>query len=204
MLELILVRHGQTSANAAGLLQGRLDLSLNDLGRAQATRVARVLAPMVSDGARVICSPLRRAQETAQAISPEACVDPAWIELDYGDLDGTPLSDVQREVWDRWRSDEHFAPAGGESHHVLQHRVSAACDQLVAHDADGVSDITEERLVVVSHVSPIKAAVAWAIGAPLHVVWRMHLDQASITRIRIAGGGAVLLGFNNTGHLITQ
>lgn len=192
MPQLILVRHGQTAANAAGLLQGHRDLPLNDVGRAQATALARVLAPVVAQGARVVCSPLRRAWETASTVASEVFVDPAWIEMDYGTLDGASPGDIGADVWRRWRADEHFAPAGGESHHRLHGRVFEAC----VRAAEQATDI-----IVVSHVSPIKAAVAWALGAAPHVVWRMHLDQASITRIRFTEDGGVLLGFNNTSHL---
>lgn len=50
--------------------------------------------------------------------------------------------------------------------------------------------------VVVSHVSPIKAAVAWALGAPDEVVWRMHLSTGSLTTIGWGHGGPVLHGYN--------
>ena len=54
------------------------------------------------------------------------------------------------------------------------------------------------RVVVVSHVSPIKAAVAWALGASVDIAWRSHLDQASICRIDVRSQGPVLITFNET------
>ena len=53
-------------------------------------------------------------------------------------------------------------------------------------------------MVVVSHVSPIKAAVAWALGAGDEVVWRLYLATASITRIGWGDDGPVLHGYNET------
>ena len=194
MGELILVRHGQTDANAAGLLQGRIDLSLNALGRRQADEVARSLSGLTAEGAAVIASPLARARETAEALGVPVVVDERWIELDYGDFDGRPLGEVPPEVWVRWRRDASFVPAGGESIASLGRRVRAACDALVATRPESVT-------IVVSHVSPIKAAVAWALGVDDAVTWRMHLDQASITRIRIGGAAPVLLRFNDVSHL---
>ena len=47
-----------------------------------------------------------------------------------------------------------------------------------------------------SHVSPIKCAVAWALGAGIEIAWRSHLSHASICRIDIRPGGPVLLSFN--------
>ena len=60
---LIIVRHGRTAANASGLLLGRADPELDELGRRQAAAVAAALPPVD----RVVASPLRRAQETAAA-----------------------------------------------------------------------------------------------------------------------------------------
>ena len=56
----------------------------------------------------------------------------------------------------------------------------------------------ERDVVVVSHVSPIKAAVAWALGAARTAVWRLHLRPASVTRIGWGAGAPVLHGYNLT------
>jgi broad specificity phosphatase PhoE len=56
-------------------------------------------------------------------------------------------------------------------------------------------------VVVVTHVSPIKAAVAWALGVGDEVAWRMWVGPASITRIGVAGGVPSLRSFNEIGHL---
>jgi broad specificity phosphatase PhoE len=187
---LILVRHGRTAANAQGLLQGRLDLPLDDLGRTQAA----LLAPVLQGAARVVASPLKRARETAEALGRPVTVDERWVELDYGDLDGLAVEAVGIDVWNRWREDPHFVPAGGESLHDLGRRVVPACEELLAASAHG-------DVVVVSHVSPIKAAVAWALGVGIETSWRTHLDQASISRIGRGRSGPVLRSFNETHHL---
>ena len=64
-----------------------------------------------------------------------------------------------------------------------------------------VIDARDRTVVVVSHVSPIKAAVAWALGVGPEVAWRSHLDPASITRIAIGPAGPVLRTFNEVAHL---
>lgn len=187
---LILVRHGRTGANAQGLFQGRADRPLDDVGRTQASRLAEVLAPVE----RVVTSPLARARHTAQALSPHVVDDVRWIELDYGQLDGQPLTEVGAEVWARWREDPEFAPPGGESLATLDRRVRPACEELAAEAAS-------RDVVVVSHVSPIKAAVAWALGGDISLSWRIRLAPASITRIAFDGGRPVLQSFNETLHL---
>ena len=182
---LLLVRHGRTEANAQGLLLGRADPPLSDEGRSQAL----ALAAKIPDAARVVSSPLRRARETAAAFGLPFEVDERWIELDYGELDQLPLRDVPAELWSEWRSDPTFVPPGGESLATLGVRVRAACVELA-------DDVREHDVVVVSHVSPIKAAIAWAIGAGDELSWRLHVEVASIARIAVDRRGATLRSFN--------
>ena len=190
---LILLRHGRTQANALGLLQGRIDPELDDLGRRQAAAAAEWLGPVD----RVIASPLLRARHTAAALTgniDDVEIDDRFIELDYGEWEGRPVSDVAPETWQRWRSDLHFTPPGGESLYDLGARVRSSLVELA--DEASSSDV-----VVVSHVSPIKASVAWALGQSDELTWRTRLGQASICRIDFRGGEPQLLEFNNTGHL---
>jgi broad specificity phosphatase PhoE len=119
---LVLVRHGQTEANARGLLLGRADPPLSDLGRRQAA----ALATRLPDDARVVASPLLRTRETAAAFGRPVDIDDRWIELDYGTFDGKAVVDVPADVWREWRADPHFVPAGGESLATLGIRVRAS------------------------------------------------------------------------------
>jgi broad specificity phosphatase PhoE len=182
---LVLVRHGRTEANASGLLLGRADVGLDEIGVEQAGSLAGALTGM----ARVISSPLRRCVETAEALGYTPEIDERWIELDYGELDQRPTREVPPEVWRAWRRDPHFVPGGGESLSALHDRVIAACEELA-------EEARTTDIAVVSHVSPIKAAVAWAIGSGVELSWRLHLDPASVTRIVVGPNGPVLLSFN--------
>jgi broad specificity phosphatase PhoE len=182
---LLLVRHGETAANVGGLLLGRADPPLTSRGREQ----ARSLPDALPTPDRVIASPLRRALDTAAAFGLAVEVDQRWIELDYGALDGRPASSIPPDAWERWRSDPTVAPGGGEPLAILGERVREACSSLLHDAAGGV-------VVVVTHVSPIKAAVAWALAVPDDVAWRMYVEDASVTRIDIGPGGPVLRWFN--------
>jgi probable phosphoglycerate mutase len=59
----------------------------------------------------------------------------------------------------------------------------------------------DQDVVIVSHVSPIKAAVAWVLGVDVGISWRMHLQPASITCVGVGRFGPVLRTFNVTSHL---
>jgi broad specificity phosphatase PhoE len=182
---LLVVRHGETEPNARGLLLGRADPPLTDLGRRQAHAVVAA----VPQPAAVITSPLRRAQETAAAFGLPIEVDERWVELDYGEFDCQPPSAVPEEVRDRWRRDPSFAPSGGESLTALATRVSAAC-------AAAIRGAAESTIVVVTHVSPIKAALAWALDVPVDIAWRMYVEDASVSRIDVGPAGPMVRWFN--------
>lgn len=193
---LTLVRHGQTAANAQNLLQGHINHPLDEVGLAQVSLLGGALQK-ISPVSRVVASPLQRAQQTAQAITQglsqhiEVETDPRWIELNYGDFDGQPVSSVSPEQWATWRTDEHFRPPHGETLAELSVRVHEAIDALLA-------DSVSAHIVVVSHVSPIKAAVAWTLGVGVEVSWRTALDRASMTTVRLDAKHPALKTFNVT------
>jgi alpha-ribazole phosphatase len=182
---LYLVRHGRTAANKAGLLQGRLDPPLDDVGRRQ----AEAIAAMVGDVDEVICSPLLRARETAAYFGRDPVIDEQWIEIAYGEYEGVPAGEVPPEVWQSWRENSDFKTRGGESFGDLERRVHAACEGLLDRIAD-------RDVVVVSHVSPIKGAVAWTLGVTMEIMFHCHLAQASLCRIDVGRFGPVLHTFN--------
>lgn len=101
MSKIFLVRHGQDTDNAVGILNGRRDTELTELGREQARQVAEKLR---DNGVQIICaSPLKRAYETARIIAEalkvdEVIVDKHLIERDFGILSGKPVSDIPKHT----------------------------------------------------------------------------------------------------------
>lgn len=191
---LLLVRHGEAAANAEGRLLGRTDSMLTGRGRSQ---VAALAGSLPSGVVRVVSSPLRRAVETATGLGTGLPVeiDERWIEIDYGAHEGMALAAVPPEVWVRWRTDPDYAPKGGESLSALGARVRRACDELLG---DPAADARRpgRHVVVVSHVSPIKAAVAWALGVEDSIAWRMRLSTGSLTTVAWGDGAPLLRCFN--------
>jgi broad specificity phosphatase PhoE len=182
---LLLVRHGETAPNVERRLLGRADPPLTPRGQEQ----ARMVAAGLPRADRVVSSPLRRAVETAGAFGVDVEVDERWVELDYGDFDGRAPADVPAETWARWRQDPSFAPPGGESLARLADRVRAACEALAPAAGTGV-------VVVVTHVSPIKAALAWALDVPVTIAWRTFVEDASVSRIDVGEAGPSVRWFN--------
>ena len=186
MTKITLLRHGQTDFNAQGRLQGRVDNPLNDIGIQQAKRAAEAIGPVDE----IISSPLQRAIQTAEAFNMEIQTDENWIELDYGDWDGAHLNTISKETWIEWKSNPSFKPPNGESLKTLGHRVRLFLEN--------VQKNSKHHLLIVTHVSPIKAAVAWTLGVNDSLGWRTRLDTASFTQIQIDSDTPVLLKFNQT------
>ena len=194
-MALHLVRHGQTEANKSGLLLGRANPGLDDVGRRQAIAMAAVLPPQ----ATIVSSPLDRCRQTAHGIKETnggngLRTDDRLVELDYGDLDLTPMREVPGSTWLAWQADTGFRPPNGETLEELADRVGACLDQWWPEAVSG-------EVIIVTHVSPIKAAVAWALGASIAISWRCFVAQASITTIGSGSIGPSLHRFNQIGHL---
>ena len=118
-----------------------------------------------------------------------ASLDERWVELRYGEYERRRISDISASVWSRLRTDLDFVLPGGESLRAMGARVSEACEEL--------SEQARDRTVVVTtHVSPMKAAVAWALGVDLTIAWRCHLAYAAVCRIDFNERGPMLVSFN--------
>src|SRR5206468_4407724 len=129
-LRILLLRHGQTDANASGVLQGHQPTPLNRLGVRQAALLAERLASYRPPIDVLVSSDLPRATQTAGSIAA-ACglkviVDRAWRERGFGLLEGKPVGD--REMW-RAASGE-MDPPGAELTADLHERVRVALMKL--------------------------------------------------------------------------
>ena len=99
--------------------------------------------------ARVLSSPLQRARDTAAAIAAAhglaVEIDERLIELDYGDWDGLPLTDVPADDWAAWRRDPEFAPPGGERLADVTARVAAFCADVLDRAISSSRSVTSRR-----------------------------------------------------------
>lgn len=188
-----LIRHGQTITNASGLLVGRSDPPLTELGERQALS----LRDWLSGVREVWTSPLERARRTAEL----ACgglvaeVREEFIEVDYGKWEGRKLSEVNLAQWEEFEGGADVAFDGGESLRSVDRRVHSALDRLLM-DPSSLLHRDDEHLAIFSHVSPIKSALTWALGVDGSVAWRTRLDNGSLTVLATRGSSARLIRFN--------
>jgi broad specificity phosphatase PhoE len=161
-LTLLLVRHGQSEWNAAGLMQGQTaHVPLTELGHQQAAQAAAELAALTREGTgpgTLLSSDLLRAVQTAEhcaaATGLSLQTTPALREQGYGVLEGRP----SRELWDvvDW-TDPHWSAEGGESLAQLHGRVAELFEELRADPPAAV-------VALVTHGDTIRAAQAVAAG----------------------------------------
>ncbi len=192
----VLLRHGQTPLSVEKRFSGSVDASLTDVGQAQAAAAAQRLRGMRFDA--VYCSPLERARQTADAAGYDYIVDDDLRETDFGKWDGMTFGEVRERFpaeLDAWLADPAVPPPGGESLVATVRRVAAARDRATAAHPAGT-------VLFVTHVTPIKALTQLALDAPPTVLYRLHLDLASLTTIDwYPDGPAVLRGFNDVNHV---
>ena len=183
---LILVRHGETphtrEKKFSGL--GGDDPGLNVDGRAQVAATAEWLAVLADEIDAVVCSPLRRTQETAaiiaEVLGKEVEVEDGLAEAAFGTWDGLTFAEVQDNHPDdleAWLGAVDVAPTGGgESFVEVDKRVRRTRDRLIA-------TYPGKTVLAVTHVTPIKVLVKLALDAPLDALFRMELAPASVTVI---------------------
>ena len=196
----LLLRHGQTPRSVQKRYAGRSDVPLTDTGLRQAAAAAKRLASAGLDA--IVTSPLQRAVRTAEEVAAATGIpvltDDGFREPDFGDWEGLTFAAV-RERWPAeltaWLADPAVAPPGGESFAEVSERVTAALHRVLVGRE-------RQRVLIVSHVTPIKMLVAAALLAPPPALYRMHLDVAALCEIDwYADGPAVLRSFNDTAHL---
>jgi probable phosphoglycerate mutase len=193
---LIFLRHGRTAYNAEGRLQGQYDSPLDDIGWQQAKAVGEHLRENY-DVARVITSAMSRTRQTVEAaglLRLPTIVDDRWREIDFGQYDKRRIQDVHVDLGAKWAEDPEWTPEGGaESMGALHRRVGEALvDVLAEHDRVG----RDQAVVVVSHATPIKSAIAHAaLGGPAMIL-RLHIGLGSVSTVARTAGVLVLTSFN--------
>lgn len=174
-MELVVIRHGQTWANAENRYLGALDIGLNDKGREQVSELAQGLA-REAPFTRLLSSPLLRARQSAEQISHTLALPvqliPAFRERHVGLFEGLTQGEARErypELWARnitrrWAE----APPGGESLDAVVARVSQGLTYLV-HEHEG------ERVLLVAHgvVAKVIRALTGA-GFTDFFEWQLH------------------------------
>jgi ribonuclease H / adenosylcobalamin/alpha-ribazole phosphatase len=186
---LLLLRHGQTELSVQRRYSGRGNPSLTELGRQQVDAAARYLAQRGGISA-VFTSPLQRCYDTAataaKALGLDLGVDDDLIETDFGAWEGLTFAEAAErdpELHRQWLRDTSTEPPGGESFDHVNQRVCRARDRIVG-------EYGGTTVLVVSHVTPIKMLLRQALDAGSGILYRLHLDLASLSIAEFYPDGA--------------
>ena len=198
---IIAIRHGETTWNVDGRIQGHLDIPLNDVGHWQARQAAQALA--VEDISAIYSSDLQRAYATAQALA-QVCgaplqTDLALRERSFGAFQGQTFKDIEAshpEDAQRWRTrDPQYVPAGGgESLLMLRERITHSLNRIAAaHEG--------EQIVLVAHGGVMDMLYRLATRQDLQAPRTWVLANAALNRLLWTPEGLSLVGWGDTGHL---
>ncbi len=192
-----LLRHGETVWNSQKRIQGFCNSPLTEAGREQAHKWAEQL--VAGNWQHILVSNLGRAQETAciinEVLQLQMTTDERLKEQNWGDWEGTKLSDLQREnsielnkqIAAGWQ----FCPPGGESRAEVSTRVLSAL-------ADIQQRISHKKILVVCHMGVIKCLLYHIAGRSflpdepsliknnrMHII-SSHLEKFQITELNIS------------------
>ena len=195
---LLLIRHGLTDLTETRLI-GRLPgIPLNQKGRAQATAVAELVAPLPV--AAIFASPMERTHQTAAPLSSlkGVAVSEAYglLEVDYGEWAGQEFKVLRKT--DLWKVvQQHPSGArfpGGESVREAQARIVSTIEEILASHAKDV-------VAAFSHSDMIKLAVAHFTGVHLDLYQRLAVSAGSVTALQLGSGPPALVKLNEVGSL---
>lgn len=196
----VLLRHGRTAYNAAGRLQGQVDIPLDEVGLWQAEQGAAALA-VLHEPTRVVASDLVRAAVTAEhyakVTGAEISLDPRLRERSFGDWEGLERGEIEArwpEQFDVWRR-------GHEPQSVnVEARAAVASRMVEAIEAHGNDLGPSDTLVVVSHGAAITIAVTALLGLDPDA-WRglSGLNNVHWSCVERARSGSVT-GWRLTAH----
>jgi probable phosphoglycerate mutase len=194
--ELLLIRHGQSTANSKGILAGRDEsIELSELGLMQAKQLANFLSEKKVD--RIYSSPLKRCLQTitplGKSVGKKVLLEESFIEMHYGDWSGEKLSKLAKKP--EWKTIQEnpgsFTFPGGESFKGMQQRVKKRIPEIL---------LPGKTIVVCSHGDVIKMILASLMGLKLNDFQQFVIEPASISILSI-GNRNTLIRSNSTAHL---
>jgi alpha-ribazole phosphatase len=200
MTRLLLVRHGESEFNHARRFAGFIDIGLTEEGCRQVEKLRERLSGEKIDA--VYSSDLKRAVRTAEIategrnLTITTC--PELREINYGDVDGLPFSEIQARFPDLAKqlsvSELELEFPGGETFTSFVDRVATFKERLAKHSQS-------DTLLVVAHGGPLRALLCSMLGISQSSWWQLSVDNASLSIVETHSRGAVLSLLNETYHL---
>lgn len=200
MTRIYLVRHGTTEWNQEEIFRGRVDIRLNETGRTEAQALANYFRSISLQA--IYSSPLSRALETAQAVAEgrglEITLDPAFIDIDFGEWHGLPLKEVKEKfpgLYQAWREQPHTVTfPRGENLDQVRHRAWEGLQAIIRKNED-------QTILIVSHRVITKILLCAALGLDNSHFWQIKQDTTAVNCLEYHRGHLVVSLINDTCHL---
>jgi len=200
MLNLLLVRHGETDWNVTQRFQGQTDVPLNQKGHQQAAAIAQHLAS--EEIHAIYSSDLSRAWDTAEEIAKnhqcEVVAEPRLQEISFGQWEGMTYDELQQrepEAVKAWHNDiGSFSPPGGETLQQLSVSAAAAYQHISVNHQD-------QTVILVAHGGSLQMLITNLLGLPPKSFWQFNLDHCSLSKISVYEEGAIINFLNDTNHI---
>lgn len=186
--EFVVIRHGQTTWNRTGRIQGHRDVALDQAGQVQAQRLPEMMSHLSLDG--LICSDLQRATQTLAPLAQERgmvpILEPRLREWHLGDFEGMTFADVSARfpaaagILRGYNPDASIP--NGESIRDFYERAIGCFEDLATRHAG-------RRVLIMTHGGVIQAVLRYLLDISLHEYRRYFVDNLSCTRFQIAVSG---------------
>lgn len=191
MLELILIRHGQTDSNKRRTYMGWTDVELNEEGIRQARNLKEKLKNLSVD--KIYSSPLKRARKTAEIINENFNLDIHYDnnlkERNFGiwdDLTDDEIKKLNEKEYNAWQKDwKNYPVKGGESGMDSYERVIKFTENILNSFDSG-------RILIVSHLGTIRFMLSYLLGMGIEGSWRFRLDNCEMAKIQVTDGYGIL------------
>jgi broad specificity phosphatase PhoE len=199
-MELILIRHGETSWNRAKVFRGRRDVKLNAEGIAQADATAGALKDKVFEA--IYTSPLKRSLVTARRIAAPHSIqvreELGFSDISYGLWEGMAeekVASIYPKAYERWvRAPSKVRPPNGESMKKAWKRVNSSLREILWTHGTGT-------VVIVSHRVPVKLMTAYLMGDKRHAMGKYKHDPCAMSVFRVKHRDYRPVVLNDSKHL---
>jgi len=177
MLEIYLIRHGESVGNREDRFRGRHDFPLNENGIRQARALYQELSSVPFDA--IYSSPLKRALTTAEILAnkrPILSIDDGFTNISLGDWENRKKNEIREsfpELWELWTTEpEKLNFPGMETLVQVQKRSYKALQELLKKHPKG-------RIAVVSHRAVLKPLIAAVLNISEPYFWKVQIDTAA-------------------------
>jgi len=193
MLEILLIRHGETDYNKSGMFAGSTDIGLNETGMTQALRLGERLKDETIYN--IYSSDLKRCVETGKHVESNIIFSENLREMNFGCWEGLTYNEIKEKYPDdlkMWESDwSGYVIPEGESFNQMSRRLLKEFGQIIKVNKGSV-----DKVAVISHSGCIRSILGHHIIGSVKESWRFRIENATVSRLYIINDYMFLKSLN--------